>query len=186
MQEDTVADRTAVIVVDMLNDFVSGPLKCERAPRIIPHLQDLLKAAREKGVYVIYVCDAHLKGIDHELELWGDHALAGTEGAGIIPELEPTDEDFIIRKRRYSGFCGTGLDILLRELHVGTVIITGMQAHICVQHTVADAFYLGYRITVPTDGIEAFTGEILEREYGYLKEMYGAELATVDEITARM
>lgn len=187
MQENAPsAGRTAVIVVDMLNDFVTGPIKCDRAQRIIPHLQDLLKAAREKGVHVIYTCDAHLKGIDHELELWGDHALAGTEGAQIIPELAPTEKDFIIHKRRYSGFCGTDLDILLRELGVETLIITGMQAHICVQHTAADAFYLGYRLIVPSDGIEAFTEEILENELGYLKQMYGAEIVTVDEIVERL
>ena len=49
----SVKDRTAVIIVDMLNDFVTGSLKCDRAQRIIPPMQKLVEEARKKGVYVI-------------------------------------------------------------------------------------------------------------------------------------
>ena len=56
---------TAIILVDMLNDFVTGSLKCDRAQRIIPRLDDLCWAARATdGVYVIYANDCNIKGID--------------------------------------------------------------------------------------------------------------------------
>ena len=58
----------AIIIVDVLNDFVTGSLRCDRAQRIVPHLVDLVKNAREKGIPVIYSNDAHIKGIDHELK----------------------------------------------------------------------------------------------------------------------
>ena len=80
-------EKQAVLVVDMLNDFVTGALKCDRGLAIVPQTAKLLNAARKSGVPVIFCNDAHLKGIDHELKLWGDHAIAGTEGAKVIPEL---------------------------------------------------------------------------------------------------
>jgi nicotinamidase-related amidase len=177
-----VNDRTAIIIVDMLNDFVTGSLKCDRAQRIIPSLQKLIKCARQKGVYVIYSNDAHIKGVDGELKLWGDHAIAGTKGAEVIPELKPAKGDFIVPKRRYSGFFQTDLQLLLNELHVGTVILTGMHAHMCVRHTAADAYYWGYEIVVPSDGVDSFTEEDYQAGLKYLKEVYGAKVVTVDEL----
>ena len=108
--------KTAVILVDMLNDFVTGALTCERAVAIVPQLEKLVAEARKKDVTVIYSNDSHLKGIDRELELWGDHAIAGTPGAEVIPELTPQEGDFVIPKRRYSGFFQTDLQLLLDEL----------------------------------------------------------------------
>lgn len=181
----TIKDRTAIIIVDMLNDFVTGSLRCDRAQRILPPLVELVENARSKGIFVIYSNDAHIKGIDKELELWGDHAIAGTPGAQVIPELGPTEKDFIVPKRRYSGFYGTDLEMLLDELGVNTVILTGLHAHMCVRHTAADAYYRGYNIIVPTDGVESFTEEDYQSGLRYLKEVYGAELTTVEELVKR-
>ena len=71
--------KCAVLVVDMLHDFVTGALKCDRGLEIVPKTAELLRVAREKGVPVIFCNDAHLKNVDHELKLWGDHAIAGTQ-----------------------------------------------------------------------------------------------------------
>ena len=175
--------KKAIIIVDMLNDFVTGSLKCDRAQRIIPPLMKLIREARKNNVPVIYSNDAHIRGIDHELKLWGDHAIAGTEGAKVIPELEPEEGDYIVPKRRYSGFYGTDLEMLLRELNVDTVILTGMHAHMCVRHTAADAYYRGYNIIVPTDGVDSFTEEDYQAGLKYLREVYGAVISDVDTIT---
>ena len=87
----------AILVVDMLNDFVTGALKCDRGLAIVPKTAELLNGAREKNIPVIFCNDAHLKGIDHELKLWGDHAIAGTEGAKVIPELGLCESDYVVR-----------------------------------------------------------------------------------------
>jgi len=168
----------AIIVVDMLNDFVTGSLACKRAERIIPPLQKLLALAREKGVPVIYSNDAHLPEIDHELKLWGDHAIVGTKGAAVIPELAPQKGDYIVPKRRYSGFFQTDLNILLKELNVDTVIVTGLHTHMCVRHTAADAYQWGYKVIAPEDGLEAFTEEDHQAGLEYLKTVYAAEIMT--------
>lgn len=172
----------AVLVVDMLNDFVTGALKCDRGLKIVPKTAELLNGCREKGIPVIFCNDAHIKGIDHELKLWGDHAIAGTEGAEVIPELQLCAKDYVVPKRRYSGFFHTDLDLLLKELGVDTVIMTGLHTHMCVRHTSADAYQLGYSVVVAKDATDSFTQEDYDYGIKYLKEVYGAEITDVNTL----
>ncbi len=175
-------NKSAILVVDMLNDFVTGALKCDRGLAIVPHTAKLLDAARKKGVPVVFCNDAHLKGIDHELKKWGDHAIAGTLGAQVIPELNLSESDYVVPKRRYSGFFHTDLDLLLRELGVDTVILTGLHTHMCVRHTAADAYQLGYDIIVAKDATDSFTEEDYNYGIKYLSDVYDAKISDVDTI----
>ncbi len=174
----------AILVVDMLNDFVTGAIGCDRARAMVPATARLLDAAREAGVPVIFCNDAHRPGIDRELQIWGDHALVGTKGAEVIPELHLCDKDYVVPKRRYSGFFQTDLDILLKELGVKTVIMTGLHCHMCVRHTSADAYCLGYDVVVAKEATDSFTQEDYEYGLAYLKTCYGADAYTNDELIA--
>jgi nicotinamidase-related amidase len=169
--------------MDMLNDFLTGELRCDRARKIVPNLQRLLAGARGAGVPVVYSRDAHLP-MDYEMRVWGEHAMAGTPGSEVIPELEPTEDDYEVTKRTYSAFHDTGMDQLLRGLGVDTLIITGVHTHICGLHTAADAFFHGYQLIVVSDGVSAFTAE--DQEYGlsYLEKVYGARMVSTDELLA--
>lgn len=177
-------DKPAILVVDMLNDFVTGALTCERARAIVPATAALLDAARAAGVPVIFCNDAHRPGIDRELEIWGDHAIVGTEGAEVIPELNLCEKDYVVPKRRYSGFFQTDLDILLKELGVKTVVMTGLHAHMCVRHTSADAFCLGYNVVVAKEATDSFTEEDYLNGLAYLKTCYGADAYSNEELIA--
>lgn len=177
--------KEAILVVDMLNDFVTGALKCERGLAIVPQTAKLLDGARKAGVPVIFCNDAHVKGIDHELKLWGDHAIAGTYGAQVIPELNLSEIDYVVPKRRYSGFFHTDLDLLLKELGVDTVIMTGLHTHMCVRHTSADAYCLGYNVVVAKDATNSFTEEDYTYGLKYLVDTYGAEITDVDTLVAK-
>jgi len=182
----TSLDNKAVLIIDMLNDFVTGNLKCERAEHITPNLKRLIEAAREHGVPVIYCNDAHYPEDFEVVERWGKHAMKGTKGAEVIPELKPAERDYIVEKRTYSGFYETGLDPLLRSLYRGEgvkiVILGGLHTHMCVRHTAADAFFRGYKIVIAKDGVEAFTREDHEQGLKYLEYVYNAKIKTVDEI----
>jgi len=178
--------KTAIIVIDMLKDFVYGALKCDRALRIIPNIKNLINVAREKNIPIIYGNDAHLPEIDKEFDLWGSHAVKGTEGAEVIDELKPDKKDYIIGKRRYSVFFQTDLDLLLRELKVDTVILTGLHTNVCVRHTAADAFFRGYNIIIPEDCVEAFTKEDHESGIKYLEKIYGAKITSSKELIEKI
>lgn len=176
----------AILVVDMLNDFVTGALACDRGKAIVPATAQLLEAARKKNVPVIFCNDAHIKGIDRELKLWGDHAIAGTKGAEVIPELGLCEQDYVVPKRRYSGFFQTSLDILLKELGVQTVIMTGLHAHMCVRHTSADAYCLGYNVIIAKEATDSFTEEDYLNGLAYLKTCYGADAYSNEELIAAL
>jgi nicotinamidase-related amidase len=179
-------ERPIVIIIDMLNDFVTGGLRAERGEKIIVPLRNLVEVARKHGVPVVYSNDAHLKTDFEVVHKWGEHAIKGTTGAEVIPELQPRESDFIVEKRTYSSFYETGLDSLLRSLYNGegakTVILGGLHTNICIRHTSADAFFRGYKIVIAKDGVEAFTEKAHEEGLAYLKEIYNAEIKTVGEI----
>ena len=174
--------KTAVVVVDMINDFVTGALKNERASRIIPNIQRLLDFARKKKIPVIYTNDTHLPGIDEEFEIWPQHALVGTKGAEVIEELKPVKGDYVLQKRRYSAFFGTYLDLLLRELKVDTLVLVGLVTNVCIQNTAGDAFFRGYRVIVPEDCVEATSEEAQKAGIEYMKTIYGCKITNLDEL----
>lgn len=178
-------NKYAIIHVDMLNDFVTGSLRCDRAEEIVPALVELTEAARKHNIPVIYSNDCHLKDIDNELKLWGNHAIKGTPGAEVIPELAPQECDYIVPKRRYSGFFQTDMQMLLSELGVDTVVITGLHTHMCCRHTSADAYFYGYKIVVPRETTNSFTQEDYEYGLKYLKDVYGAEICDLKDLLAK-
>ncbi len=177
--------KTSVVVIDMVNDFVAGVFKNERAEKIIPNVKQLLNFARGNKIPVVYVNDAHLPNVDVEFDVWPQHAVAGTWGAQVVDELKPEKGDFVLKKRRYSAFQGTGLDQLLRDLKVDTLILTGVVTDICIQHTAADAFFRGYKIIVPEDCVEAINEQNQKAALDYLKRVYGSEITGVDKIMKR-
>lgn len=151
-----------VLVIDMLRDFLEpdGALFCRRCRNIIPSVQRLVTHARASGWPVIYVCDSHPHASeDPDILRFGPHAIRGTRGAEIIPELAPAGGDHIVTKRTYDGFYSTDLDMTLRSLRVSTVILSGIHTHVCVLATAMGAFYRGYRVIVLRDCTEASSEE---------------------------
>ena len=118
---------TAVLVIDVLvsgaDDTLYKQDPAEAA--LVKKAAAVVDAARAAELPVIFLCDQHIKGVDRELELWGDHGIKGD--ARPNPELKAGSGalDFIIPKRRYSGFFGTDLDLTLRELGVTKLIAVG-------------------------------------------------------------
>jgi nicotinamidase-related amidase len=177
---------TAVLVIDLIEEFVTGRLSSKRTQGIIPNVKQLINAARLKGYKIIYLTDSHLPEIDKEFEIWGRHAETGTPGTKIVPQLSPREGDFHLEKRRYSAFYGTGLDELLRMLEVKKIIFTGVLTNICIQHTVADAYMRDYKIIIPTDCVTALTEEEQIQSIQFMKKMYGIQETTSKNLIKSM
>lgn len=172
----------ALIIVDMLNDFVDGKLANPKAQAIIPPLQQLLAHAREEGWPVVFSNDAH-HADDPELRVWGEHAMAGTPEADVIAELAPREGEIVSPKRVYGAFDFTGLDEQLRGLGVTDVVITGQHTHLCVRHSSYGALIRGYGVEVPRDCVCAFEGIDEDEALAYLEMAYGAAITSVAELT---
>ncbi len=173
--------RPAILVIDMIHEFVHGRLKSPDAEKIVPVINKLLIKAREKNVPVIYLCDKHFP-FDHELKIWGEHALYNSPENRVIDELKPGENDIVLYKRNYSGFRDTGLLNVLRDLGIDTVILTGIHTHICVLHTAWDAFYYGFNLIIVRDAVAAFSREDHEYALRYMEKIYGARILSSGEI----
>ena len=147
---------TAVLVVDMLNDFFvdGGAMVLEGGEVLYEPHQRLLAAARAANLSVLWL-NQSLPADDSLFEMRTVHCLAGSWGAKVVDALSMEDSDIVIPKRRYSGFFQTTLDLTLRERGIDTVIVTGVVTNICVRSTVHDAFFLRYRVLVPEDLVMA-------------------------------
>ena len=153
------AAKSAVIVVDMQNDFVkpNGTLVVPDANGTIAAIQGLLAQARANGTPVAYTQDTHFEG-DREWSIWPEHCRAGTWGWQIIDELAPQPGELVCQKSRYDGFYDTSLDhYLTRVWGVEHLVIVGTVASICVLHTAASAGLRWFHVVVPANGISALT-----------------------------
>jgi nicotinamidase/pyrazinamidase len=168
----------ALIVVDMIEDFAheGGALYCGPSmAAIIPVIRRELERARTAREPVIYLTDNHLPN-DAEFAMFPPHAIAGTRGAQIIPELAPVAGEVVIPKRRYSGFFGTDLDITLRERGVDTLRLVGDCTNICVLYTAADARNLGYEVEVVEEGVTSFDEQAHRDALRELEKTLGAKI----------
>ena len=151
--------RTAVVVVDMSNDFCKdgGLMVLPGAERLYAPQRAVIDATRSAGGVVVFVCDSHRHGMRREREFMKrtPHCWADTWGSAVVDELAPRVDDHIVLKRRYSGFFQTDLDLTLKDMEVDTLIMMGVVTNICVRSTVHDAFFLGYRVVVPQDCVAA-------------------------------
>ena len=147
---------TALVVVDMQNDFVhqGGSLLVPDAEATIPAINRLLEFARVHGIRVVYSQDSHRDG-DPEWRIWPEHAREGTWGWQIVDELAPAQDDVVLRKLRYDAFYGTPLDHLLRLWGVDTLVICGTIANTGVHYTAASAALRWYDVVIPRDAISA-------------------------------
>jgi nicotinamidase-related amidase len=178
----------ALIVIDMLNDFVSGALAPEASTAaIVPSIRRLIDHARRDEDWVVaYANDAH-RADDRELAIWGRHALAGTSGAAVIDALAPigAEREVVIPKRFYGAFDGTDLEDILFDYEVEDVILTGQPTNGGIRHTAYGAFMAGYDIFVPMDAVCAGEGVDQQAALGDLKTMYGATLTTSAALIGR-
>jgi ureidoacrylate peracid hydrolase len=175
------AARTAVIVVDMQNDFGAEGGMFDRAGIDIAQIREaieptkaVLSAARRAGVKVVYLKmefqpDLSNAGpsespnwIKHQPLRVGERIAApdGTQSrilvrdtwnTEILSELRPEPGDIIISKHRYSGFYGTDLDERLRRLGIEYLIFTGCTTSVCVESTMRDAMFRDYRCILLAD-----------------------------------
>ena len=172
--------RTALVVVDMQNDFVrkGGGLLVPDADATIPAIRALLRLARAHAMRVVYTQDTHREG-DPEWQIWPEHAREGSWGWEIVDELAPARDDVVLRKLRYDAFYGTPLDHLLRLWGVDTLVICGTVANICVHYTAASAALRWYEVVIAHDAISALEPFDLESSLRQTAFVLAGRITTV-------
>jgi len=134
----------------------------------------LIDKARSCGVPVVFFQEAHRRDlIDFGRELDGAegiHLLEGDPGTAVSPAVGMRDDDYFIRKRRYSCFFGTEFEILLKGLKADTLILIGGHTDVCVHYTFVDAHQHDYFCRVVEDcvagsSLDAHTASLNAMEY---------------------
>jgi nicotinamidase-related amidase len=164
-------EKPALLIIDMQNAFLHPnghlvKLGENNKPylAIVPNIARLADLARSLGIPVIYFRHAYRSGyidggiVVHELfpsDKESGGWLDGTWDTEIFEPLKPKESDIVIKKNRYSGFFGTDLDQLLRNLGVNTLIITGIHSNVCCDSTARDAVFRDYRVYFVSDATAA-------------------------------
>jgi nicotinamidase-related amidase len=179
-------DRTALLVVDMQNDFVlpGRPIAAPGALDAAEVIADLAARSRRKGYPVVFTQEMHRP--DHsdfgiELNFEPPHCLEGTDGPDVIERLTPEPGDIRISgKRRYDAFLGTDLDLTLRTAGVENLIVTGVCTDICVASTVQHARNLDYRCFVVREAVAGTSAERHEAALLCMSHVF-AHVGSADE-----
>jgi ureidoacrylate peracid hydrolase len=171
---------TAILVVDMQNDFGSHGGMFERAgvpiagiQAIVPNVAGVLDAGRRAGLPIVYIKMGYLPdlsnlgredapnrvrhlqfGVGQSVSAQGrDWRILIRDGWGteVVDALKPAPGDLQVWKHRYSAFFDTELDAALRARAIRSLVITGCTTSVCVESTVRDAFFRDYRCLMLTD-----------------------------------
>lgn len=146
---------TALLIIDMINalDFPQGKALFKNALPAAENIHKLKKKFQKKKQPVIYVNDNFGRWKSDWNEMYSYCTQEKCLGAPIAKLLVPDRSDFFVLKPRHSGFFSTNLEVLLKELKVNKLVITGVAANMCVLFTVNDAYMRGYDIHVPKNCI---------------------------------
>jgi nicotinamidase-related amidase len=192
MREEMIFGNPVLIVVDIQKGPAPGD------PQPIPHMSELgstvpkarklIAAAREARVPVVFIQEAHRPDlVDFGRELDGSetvHCLEDDPTTEISDQIGYRPEDYFIRKRRYSAFYGTDLEILLKGLKAQTLILIGGLTDVCVHYTFADAHQGDYYTRVVEDCVIGSTYEAHNASLNAMEYLQTGARRTTEEILA--
>lgn len=168
---------TALLIIDMVKDFTDpdGLVFYPQNKEVLPRIKNVLDECRKRDVLTIFFRHSYRKNkFDKNLVNMRPNCIEGTGGDEIDSMLEVNeDKDYVIKKRRYSGFFGTDLDLILRENKIENVIITGTKTNCCIRATVTDAYYLDYNVYVVSDCVATNDEVVNEVHLTDIKKYFG-------------
>jgi len=191
---DLIVGRPVVIAVDPQQGGsqegggipADMPGRAERSERMIR----LVDRARELDVPVVFIQEVHKRDmvdIGRELEgAEGPHCIEDDPKNDFIEGLDPRPEEFHIKKRRYSAFFGTELEIVLKAYKADTVILFGGLTDVCVHYTAVDAHQHDYRVRVASDAVGGSSQRAHDAALEAIAYLQSDALATTDELIAAL
>ena len=151
--------RPALLIVDMVNplDFPGGDTLGRLALPAARAIARLKRRFKREGLPVVYVNDNFTHWLCDFRELVAICSQDDVAGARLTHTLPPEHDDYLVLKPKHSGFFATPLEVLLRQLQVGHVVVTGIAGDGCVLSTAADAHMRDFEVTVPSDCCASIT-----------------------------
>ncbi|UCE55899.1 MAG: cysteine hydrolase [Desulfobacterales bacterium] len=140
---------------------------------VVPNMQRLQKACRQKGIEVIYTVIESLTndGRDRSLDykITGFNVPKGSWDAQVLNEIKPIEDEIVFPKTSSSVFISTNIHYILGNLGVDFLIISGLITDQCISSAVRDACDLGYLVTLITDACATYSQERHETSLSHIK-----------------
>lgn len=162
-QQPLFVGRTVLLVIDIqrggfMDETEAGIPRMDGYEANMRRAPEVIAAARSAGVPVVFFQEAHRPDhVDFGRELDGRegvHCVEGAKGTEVHAELvDFRPDDYFVRKRRYSCFFGTDLEILLKGLKAETLILIGGLTDVCVHYTFVDGHQHDYHCRVVRDAV---------------------------------
>jgi nicotinamidase-related amidase len=177
------ADRTALVVTDMLNRYEheDADRLVVSVARVVPAIVGLRDRAQAEGALVVYVNDNHGDWAAGRRELC-EWALAGAQAPLVRPVL-PSEEVAFIVKARHSVFFETQLDYMLRRAGVGRLVLVGQVTEQCILYSALDAYVRHYEVVVPRDAVAHIHGDLAAAALTMMQTNMRADITTTDRCT---
>jgi len=195
------AARTALVVVDMQNQFVAEdfPAEVPLSREIVPTINRLARAMRAAGGHVVWVQTTATGALEH----WGNHhkymltperaakRLAsldeGADGFKLFSGLEPLPNDLRVKKIKYSAFIAgsSDIDAQLKSCGIDTVLIAGTATNVCCESSARDAMMLDYRVIMLSDANATWTDEEHAATLNNFMLFFG-DVMTADDAIGRL
>lgn len=177
---------TALLLVDVINGFFDsrGDNYHPRYERLHEPLTVLAREAHVSGKPLVHAVEHHRPGPDFEFAKHREHCIAGSWEAEPVSWLPVSSDDVIVRKRRYSAFFATDLDLLLRERGVDQVLVAGVKSNVCVRATIQDAFAYGYNVLLPRQATASNRPQLHEAVLEDVQRYFGSVIEMDDALAA--
>ena len=179
----------ALVVIDYTQDFVTGALPVgQPAVEIEETVAAITEAYCNNNDEVIMAVDLHEENDPYHPETvpFPPHNIRGTEGRqlyGRLAEVMEKHKSEIrwMDKTRYSAFCGTDLELKLRERGITDIALIGVCTDICVLHTAVEAYNKGFHITIYEDAVASFNSAGHDWALGHFRSSLGAQVVKASE-----
>jgi nicotinamidase-related amidase len=170
----------ALIVLDVISDFdhADGDRLLASFRERVERLEAAISHARARGITIVYVNDSHGRW-DGERSAHIGHALAAA-GADVVRRVTPEKDDPFLFKGTYSAFNHTALRLLIGELGVTRIVLTGAATEMCVAQTAIDAREDNLQVTVLRDACVTVDADNESMALEYLARVTGSAVTTVD------
>ena len=168
---------TALLIIDMINplDFPGARALRQHALPVARAIARLKASLKPRGVPVVYVNDNFTQWLRDFHELVAICSQPGAAGAALVTALAPEHDDYLVLKPKHSAFLASPLDVLLHQLGVRRLVVTGIAGDGCVMTTAADAHMREYAVSVPSDCCASITPARNRRALQVLRESMGVD-----------
>ena len=168
----------------MVRDFTDpeGLVFYPQNREILPRIAKVVERCRAYGMTIVFMQHCYRRDKpEKNLETMRPNCIEGSGGEDL-DALLPVDltHDYVIKKRRYSGFFGTDLDLVLRENHVENVVVVGTKTNCCIRATVTDAYYLNYNAIVLRDCVATNSEVVNEVHLTDIDKYLGSVISSED------